>query len=687
MAGNLMINVNQQAQDALVQFYRQSFNTVNSIWDLRERMRQIDMIYNRERDYTEEQLRARTANRAGDPTKFQNIQVPVVLPAVETAVTYQSSVFLTGIPLFGVSSTAQYMDAALQMETVIDDQATKGGWAREFNLFFRDGFKYNLAAMELVWGADKTYVPSTDLAYSATEAKSQEVIWEGNKAKRLDLYNCFFDPRVIPAEMAQKGEFFGYNELLSKVEMVRYLQSLEYKLNYKKALECGFPQAGTSFPSEFYLPTVNPSALVDSNLFNTFNWLQWAGIEERKSGKIEFKNAYIRTTLYARLIPNEWGIPSPNAATPQIYKLVIVNGSVIVCVERQTNSHNMLPVLMCQPLEDGLGYQTKSLAQNSAPFQDVSSALMNHVIAARRRAIGDRGIYNPSMINAKDIANDSATAKIPLRPAAYGQDISRAYMPIPFRDDQSQQSMSDISSVLKFNEMVTGQNAAQQGQFVKGNKTLQEFDTIMGNADGRSQCTSLLLEAQFFTPFKELCKLNTLQYQKKSQVYNRESDQMITVDPVLLRKAVISFKMSDGLTPASKQMNTEAFQSAFQALAQVPQLGAAYNLGPMASYLFKMQRADVAQFEKPPQQIAYEQAAQQWSNTVAQMTDSFSKMKGPDGNSFPPDVIQKSLPPQPTPEQFGYTPGMTKQPSQPGTVMEQYAAVNSQQQPQAPLAQ
>ena len=679
MATALSQRISEKSQGSVIDFYRNCHSTLQQTWNMRERMRKIDQIYQRELDYTEEQLRAQLANRSGDPTKFQNITVPVVLPAVETAVTYQSSVFLTGIPLFGVSASAQYMDSALQMETILDDQATKGGWAREFQLFFRDGFKYNLAAMEIEWAVQKTFIPSTNLAYSKTEAKNTEVIWEGNRAKRLDPYNLIFDPRVIPADMSTRGEFVGYTELCSKVDLIQQLQNLPFRMNYKEAMESGFPQVGTGGPNEYYIPQVNSRALLDPNLFNTFDWLQWAGMHERQ-GKIQFKNSYLKTVLYARICPSDFGIPSESPNTPQIYKFIIINGQVIVHCERQTNAHNRLPILLSQPLEDGLGYQTKSLATNSAPFQEVASALMNSAIQARRRAIGDRGIYNPSMINAKDIANDSATAKIPLRPAAYGQDISRAYYAIPFRDDQSQIAMQDIGQVLRFNEMVTGQNAAQQGQFVKGNKTLQEFDTIMGNAAGRSQNTSILLESQFFTPFKELCKLNILQYQKASQVYNRETEEVVVVDPVTLRKAVLEFKISDGLTPASKQMNTEAFQSACQTVAAVPAITGAFNIGPMFSYLFKQQRANIAQFEKSQPQVAYEQAMGQWSQTVQSIAESLSKTKNAEGVSPTPEEIQKSLPPQPLPEQFGYQPGVAAPPQPAGTIMNQYAATSQPQQ-------
>ena len=38
------------------------------------------------------------------------------------------------------------------------------------------------------------------------------------------------------------------------------------------------------------------------------------------------------------------------------------------------------------------------------------------------------------------------------------------------------------------------------------------YFTVMQNAAGRSQAISILLETQFFTPLKELLKLNVLQY-------------------------------------------------------------------------------------------------------------------------------------------------------------------------------
>lgn len=684
MPANTPVLLKPDAQQKIVQLLRACSTNFLGTWNIRQQLLEADRAYMRERDLTSETAKAVVANRSGDPTKFRNVEVPVVLNSVESAVTYQTSVFLTGSPIFAVSSSARYMDAALQMESIIDDQSVKGGWARELQLVIRDGYKYNLGICDVDWERKKIFTPETDLSFSASQAKPVETYWEGNVLKRVDPYNVFFDVRYKPTELARRGEFFGYSDLLSRSEFVKFLQSLQVKMNYKKACESGPQQVGVGYPNDYYIPQLNPRALINQATAAGINWMQWVGLEPSRTGSINFQNSYILTKMYARIIPADFGIPSDAAYVPQIWKFYIVNGQVLVYAERQTNAHDMIPMVVAQPLEDGLGYQTKSLAQNSEPFQAVGSALVNSAIASRRRALADRGIYDPSRIDAAAINNESASAKIPVRPAAYGKPLSEAYFPIPYRDEQSAQAMGDLQAIMAFNDQCTGLNKAQQGQFVKGNKTLFEYQNVMGNADARQQNTSLLLEYQFFQPIKEIVKLNVLQYQAPTTVFSRATEAEVAIDPVTLRKANLIFKVSDGQLPASKQMNSEAFTAAAQAIASSPMLASAYDIGPMFSYLFKSQRADVAQFEKSPQLRQYEQAQAQWQQAVQVLSQSIAKMTKPDGSAYTPEEIQKMLPPQPQPQQFGVDPqNPNKPPAAPaGTILQQVQEVDNATKPQ-----
>ena len=227
---NTPMLLSKKAQEALLQYHHQCYDLQARNWNLREQMRKIDLAYIRENDFTDEHQRAKRANRYGDSTKYQNVTVPVVMPMVEAAVTYQASVFLTGHPIFGVVSNPQNIDAATQMETVIEEQSVRGGWVRELMMFFRDGFKYNLACCEVGWERVVTAALETDLGFSTTQARPKEVIWEGNTIRRCDPYNLIFDTRVAPTEIYHRGEFAGYTELMSRIQLKSFINALPDKM-------------------------------------------------------------------------------------------------------------------------------------------------------------------------------------------------------------------------------------------------------------------------------------------------------------------------------------------------------------------------------------------------------------------------------------------------------------------------
>lgn len=639
-----------KSQEGLLQLHNQCYQMFNTQWNIREKLVEIDRAYAREADYLDANIRARMANKAGDKNRYQNITIPIVLPQVESAVTYQASVFLTGVPLFGVAADPIYEDEAVQMEATIDDQATRGGWTRELTLFFRDGFKYNLSALEVSWSREVTAALETDLSFSTKEAKPKQVIWEGNKIKRWDMYNTFFDSRVNPTEMHKKGEFIGNTEIMSRIMLKQFINTLPDARtdNIKEAFESGMgtitngSNYGTAY--SYYVPFINPSALLTPNTSASTDWMAWAGVTGADNNNIQYKNLYEVTTMYVRILPSDFGMNIPSKNTPQIFKLIWVNHQVLIYAERQTNAHGYLPVLMGQPLEDGLGYQTKSLASNVSPIQDITSALSNADIEARRRAISDRTLYDPSRVTEAHINNPNPSAKIPVRPAAYGKPVGDAVHAFPFRDDQSAIVTQKIQQYSSMANIISGQNPVRQGQFVKGNKTQSEFEDVMSHANGRDQLTAIGYETTVFTPLKEILKINILQFQGGISLYSQAAQKTVTIDPVALRKSVLNFKVSDGLVPTDKLMDSDTLVVAMQQIGSSPQIAAAYNIGPMFSYLMKIKGAHISAFEKSSQQQAYEQAVEQYQQTIMQL---FKQN---------PDIKQEQLPKQPVPADYGYDP-------------------------------
>lgn len=645
MAATTPISLSSKSQQAFITYYEAMQNLAGyTRSETRARYTEIDLQYQREKNFTERHLLAKAANEAGDASRYQDITVPVVMPQVEAAVVYQSSVFLTGSPLFGVVAPPAYMDEALQLETKIDDDAVRTGAVKELILFFRNGFKYNFAPLEVTWTKEVTEVPETDLSISASEGVPKEVLWAGNKIKSLDPYNTFVDPRVAPTEVYKSGEFAGYTEFMTRMELKTLIASLDNKIiaNIAPAFASCSPSNSATVNAEsksYYRPTVNTGVSENDYLQGGSDWMAWAGISNKES-KMQYRDTYEVTTLHCKVLPSEFDVRTSKSNTPQIFKLIIVNHTVIIYAERQTNAHGYLPIFVGAPYEDGLNYQTKSHAENAAPFQSLSTALMASIVASRRRAISDRVLYDPSRIAREDINSANPSAKIPVRPRAYGSSLAEAVYQFPYREDQSSVNLQHIQVVTGMANNLSGQNQASQGQFVKGNKTLHEFDSVMQNANGRDQLTSILLEHQVLMPLKNVLKINILQYQGGTTIFNRDKKTEVEIDPVKLRKAVLNFKLSDGLAPSAKLINADALSTALQVLGSSPNIAKEYNIGPMFSYLMKTQGAKIGDFEKSKEQVAYEDALRSWQQVAMMYAEKGMEFKQP----------------QPVPQDFGYAP-------------------------------
>lgn len=611
---------------------------LNSQYSLRGEMENVDRLYMREKDWTAEQIKARLANRKGDSSKIQNITIPIIMPMVNAALTYLNNVYVTGYPMFPVTSDVANEDIALQLETIVQENATTAAWAQEFTKVFRDGLKYNLAAVECDWEQEVNWSVTTDTT-KVNNAGAKKILWEGNKIRRLDLYNSFWDPRVHPYEHHRTGEFAGYTKLLSRVMFKDLTNKLFNKASpgqIIKALASAPLQSSSntsvSTPYGYYTPTINPFPFINKRA--DIDWLAWAGVQGQKTG-VGYKNSYSVTKVYARILPADFGLKVPEQNTPQVWKFLIVNGSVVLTAERLTNLHNFIPIFFCQPIDDGLDYQTKSFASNVADMQEIASGLWNGVMAGNRRAVGDRALYDPSRVSESAINSTNPAAKIPVRPSAMGKPVGDAVYHFPYSNDQAASLMQSSSIVVSMANLINGQNPAQQGAFTKGNRTRHEYDDIMGHSNGLNQMLAMAFEHQMFVPLKEVIKLNVLQFQEAKTLYNTGKGQEVPISPEDLRKTAVHFKVSDGLIPSDKITGDDLLQVALQQMGSSPQIAAEYDLGKAFSYLMKTQGLDIGQFEKSPGQRQYEQALQSWQQVAEMATKA--------GKPVPPQ-------PQPSPE-------------------------------------
>lgn len=570
-----------------------------------------DRVYYRENDYTKEEMLARLSNYVGDANKIRNVTVPVVQPQVESTVGYLSEVFCSGSPFFGVVSPPQEQDGALQMETVIDDNSRRFGWRAEAIKCFRDGLKYNLQAAEIDWERKKVFSIINDPSQGMEKGGVAAEEWySGNFFKRLDLYNVVFDTRVKPNEIHTRGEFAGFVDIYPRTNLKQLVidlgtDSTNFVTEAFNSNTSGAYTVGANVPGSYYIPLINPAALMNQSNALNHNWVSWfAGVT--KNGQIQYRDMYEVAKFYVRAMPSDFNLTHLRARnTPQIFKFIVVNKRWIIYMQRMSNAHNLLPIVVGQPFDDGLGYQAKSYGDNVEPYQAMSSSLWNSGIESKRRLVFDRIFYDPSRINKTDIDKATSVARIPVKASGYGKPVSDAIWSSNYRDDSVVGILQMAKEVQGMAQMSNGLNNVQQGQFQKGNKTRYEFETVMNKSDWHPRLLALTLEDTWFGPIKEIVKMNILQYQGSANLYSVPQQKPVVVNPQVLRKSTYTWKLTDGQTPSEKVASLDLLDKIVQLGMSVPAINAEYDVMGMLTYSIKVAGGSwINDFKRTPDQRA-----------------------------------------------------------------------------------
>jgi hypothetical protein len=588
--------ISPEAQEKVKVFLNSAIDLYATSYNVRDQMVQRDLAYQGTNDWTEEQLRARQANTRGDPKKIQNIVVPVVMPQVESRLAELQDTFLTGSPIFASVGPPGSEAEMKQMDTVIEENSIYGAWPNNLLQTMRDGLKYDLGGVEVIWETKKIFNIGTPANDNISQGSPEESYYSGNFIKHLNSYNLILDTRVSPEKNHEMGEFAGYTELIGRIELKKRFESLDPigSMNFRDAFESPGPSTdpATDQNAPFFLPSINPDALLPITSRTQTNWLQWVGADVQEKGAgIKYGSNYEWTVFYARILPRDFDLKVPARNHVQIWKFIVINRSVVVFAERQTNAHNLLPIIVCKPSNDGLEWQSKSFAETAMPFQAIASALVNSGLDSQRRKVYDRLLYDPTKVAVKDINNVSSVARIPVKNSNYGKGLSDAVYQIPYRDEGVADILSFSQQIVQMGDIANGQNRVQQGQFQKGNKTRKEFDTVMYNASNRPRMMALGLEFTFFQPIKQIIKSNILQYQPPTSITSASSGDTVTIDPQALRKANLKMKIADGFLSSDKLVDLDTMNMLFQAAPALPQITVEYDLMGILAYSMQIRGA------------------------------------------------------------------------------------------------
>lgn len=608
---------NQEAQKAVLSLAERILTEHKKFEDYHTKMEAIDVAYARyqsSKDSATGIVSNQGIDAATTPVGVMNLPSttpPVLVSQVDSMVGYLAEVFLSGSPLFPVVSSPANKTQAETLESLIDDHATLGGYARQLLMFLKDGVKYNLSAIEADWTSIHQYTLADDLT-NLSKQKLEKAATFYTKLKRWDPYNTVWDRNVSPGDVAAEGDYAGHIEILSRTKLKRLITRLSVEgevINAKEALAATIASGVETFTNYRIHPQISDYVAARRPV-DSINYLEYitGRTDSNSSSKISTAGNYEVFTFYARIMPSEFKLFGAESKTPQIWKFRIVNGSIVIQAKRIISAYDYLPVFFGQPLEDGLGYQTQSVAESSIPFQTAAATLVNIRFNAARRAVSDRALYDSSLISKADINAPVPAAKIPVKSNSLdsGKRISDAYFPIPFDARGTETTVSDAMAIVGFGRELSGLNNPMQGKFQKGNKSVQEWNDTMGGADARLRLPALTLEFQVFMPLKETIKLNIFQYGQDSVTVSQRTGKEFNAKIDELRKVVLAFRVADGYTPKSKLASTDGIVQLLQMIGQSQILQQSYGamLPGMFAHLAQLMGVrGLEEYSPEPQQV------------------------------------------------------------------------------------
>lgn len=568
-----------EKQQKQILAYVQPFITMNpGLGDHRARLEHIDRLVERSYD-TLKKKGCKDCNDKKEPDE-ENVTVPVVGPQVETITAQLAKIFLRTDPPVQMFASPTGSEIATQYNILYGQYSRKFQWRRNFLLCIHDAVKYNFCAAEVAWKSRVVREVKNQVSFNSGAMKSASAFEEGENIRYLHSYNVLWDGSVPVNEVASRGAYAGYIQKFTKIALYQFLrdEGIELTAEEKKNLTTNIPAdiAG------YYTPDINtvPSNQKASVSYDSL----WEGKEKKTSfTSTELYNVY---TLYVRIIPADFDIMSEDGADINILKLVLIGDSFIASAKLLDNAHNLFPIIFGQTSETALGLNSFTVAEELEPVQNTATKLYRTEIASARRMIADRAIYDPTMISEKDVNNPSPTAKIKLRQSlSQSVQMQQAYYAIPYEDRALGVRISQANQLLSFASPIAGTNPAMEGQFIKGNKSAQEFNSIMASAGDRVLMAAIFFDDQFLGPLRTILLADTLQYQNNIRVYNRDAGEFIDIDMAQLRDQPIDFEIAAGLIPADQMASLDFLQVIMQTIMSMPELNQEFKSVEAICYL------------------------------------------------------------------------------------------------------
>lgn len=535
------------------------------------------------------------------------VAVPVVVPfayaAHSTIVTFLIHTFAGRRPLFPLGTYKdEAVDAARNMEEVIQYQADHARLVKKLWQHFSDIGLYGVGAFWNEWcvktamRTSRIQVPVTSIDGGTTlqsrRERKKRTVYEGNEVENVDPFLFYPDPRVPMSEVNRRGEFVFYRTFVSKLALKKMALQEDSGIEYIDKIPPGSAEMNKSGT-----PWSNRSLISGGEPIPGRESLHTPGTEDQAEYFIQLDQGTIE------IIPKDLGID--DSETPEKWFFILANKHQVIAAERVDDDHDMHRVAVSEPTGFGYGFGQPAMMDFIAPIQDLISWFVNSHVDNVRLALNNMFIYDPSMIERKDLERPGPGKAIRLKQSAYGQDVKNAVMQLQVFDvtgnhPENVELMMRLGQLmLGFNENVMG--VPQQG----GRKTATEMRIAGEAAVSRLALLARIISSQSITDLTEQQVLNTQQYlsDEFAMTVLGENGRKILVTPEHL-VGDFTYVVHDGLLPPDRLALFQIWKEGTEAIAQDQELRATFDLAKMVEYTMELGGArNIEQFRRSPGEV------------------------------------------------------------------------------------
>ena len=499
--------------------------------------------------------------------------VPYSFSTIRTIVTYLTTVFLARKPIFTVGANAkEWIEAAQTMEQLLQYNAEHSKFVMHCTQWLYNGEIYGLGVLRTQFENQRKHrtkaVPNPlDPTGAPLKTSVEELVYQGNTVENIDPFLFFPDPRVPMMQVAKKGEFVFWRQFVGKFTLQKSGEFMHLD-KIGTMTRDGETQSLRNLRAEGNSLTTG----MDDPLLGNQDTSQFVQVDE---GTVE-------------LIPSEFGLGDSDI--PEKFLVTIANKKQIIRLEPFGADHDMHPVAVIEPYGLG-GFGNLGISDYLAPIQDMISWLLNSHIQNVKGALNNSFIYDPSMINEKDLLSDSPNKCIRVRPKAYGVDVSMYFKQLQVVDSTSGH-VNDMSTLTRIGDSLSAVNENYRGlQDSGGRKTATEIRATVEAATSRLASHAQYISATGMQDLVTQWSLNNQQY------LSREFEMQVLGEDGAMNSVIISpeaingdfyFPIHDGNLPLDKVALFDIWQQVLQFVQGDPEMRQAYSLPRIFDFVAKL---------------------------------------------------------------------------------------------------